>query len=1335
MSTVTYRRRPRKPGPALPSGDLELEPPPDLPAPPPRNIAQLLMILPMLAMVGAMMLLFSGRIFSGGGGGGGFNSGMLVVGGLFGVAMVGMVGMSFTRGGQDAAEMTNSRRDYMRYLAQSRRKVRRAGDQQREAMRWRHPDPSSLWTLGASARLWERRPTDTDFGEVRVAVGTQQLSVVIKTPETKPVEDLEPMSAMALRRFVKAQSTVSNIPIALQLRAFRRVYVRGDHRSSRGLVRAMLSQLATFHAPEDLCLAVVADPGRRRDWEWLKWLPHANHREELDAVGARRLIVGSMSELEGLLAAQLADRNRFQKNVSPIHEGVHVVVVHDGGEVSGNSMLTGAGVSGTTVIEFNPQLPRRLQPWMLCLEVDHDKLVMTQPGGSVDLGRPDWLSVVSAAALARQLSKFRLATVTTSAEEPLAVSMELPDLLGIGDAGAVDPRHTWKDDRPNAQRLTIPIGLDPNGSKVFMDFKEAAQGGMGPHGLVIGATGSGKSEMLRTIVTALAVTHSSQELNFVLVDFKGGATFATLDRLPHTSAVITNLEDELHLVDRMADAINGEMIRRQELLRDAGNYVSQRDYERARRAGAALAPLPSLLIICDEFSELLSAQPDFIDLFVMIGRLGRSLGVHLLLASQRLEEGRLRGLDSHLSYRIGLRTFSAMESRTVLGVPDAYELPQAPGHGYMKIDTDTMLRFRSAYVSGEYRTAQISGTTVQQDGTVARTKVLPYGVEHQPLPPEALTPDEEPEPDEEQLSAEDDPTKETMMSVITSRLEGQGPPAHQVWLPPLEESPSLDQIFTRLAVDGERGLHAPDWPQGSLHVPMGWIDKPFEQRRDLLTFDLSGAGGNMVVVGGPQTGKSTTLRSLIGAMSLCHTPAETQFYCVDTGGGSLRGLADLPHVGGVGSKQKREVVRRVIAQVQSIIDDREARFADLGVETMAGYRTMRARGEVDDPLGDVFLVIDGWQNFKEDFEPLDDDVLVIAQQGGNFGVHLVLSCNRWMDMRPVLRDLMGTRVELKLSDEYDSEIDRKAQKNIPERAPGRGIIHSGHAILSALPRVDGSSSGDDLADGVARFVAASAEAWKHAPAEPIRLLPRELPITELPEPVPARPLPIGVDEARLEPVGVDLSMSPHLLIVGDTECGKTNLLRVFTEQLAKTREQNPTKVLMIDYRRTLLGEVDEELIGEYAAGAEAANEAALRLANSLRNRLPGPDVTPEQLRGRDWWTGPEIYVLVDDYDIVSTQSPDPLAHFVDLLPQARDIGFHLIVTRHIGGISRAMYQNVIQRLTELQTPVLMMSGPREEGAVFGNVRPLPQPPGRGLLIKRDGNSLIQTAWSPSRFGN
>ena len=294
----------------------------------------------------------------------------------------------------------------------------------------------------------------------------------------------------------------------------------------------------------------------------------------------------------------------------------------------------------------------------------------------------DQCSLATAEAFARRLTPLHTVSgvVETSGAEA-GGDADFMELLALGDVHRFDPDQAWQQ-RPARDRLRVPIGTGDGGAVVHLDIKESAQQGMGPHGLVIGATGSGKSEFLRTLVLGLAMTHSPEHLNMVLVDFKGGATFAGMSELPHVSAVITNLAQELTLVDRMQDALSGEMVRRQELLREAGNFASIRDYEKAARPPARTSqPLPSLFIVVDEFSEMLAAKPEFIDLFVAIGRLGRSLGLHLLLASQRLEEGRLRGLESHLSYRVGLRTFCAQESRAVLGVPDAYELPPDPRPG------------------------------------------------------------------------------------------------------------------------------------------------------------------------------------------------------------------------------------------------------------------------------------------------------------------------------------------------------------------------------------------------------------------------------------------------------------------------------------------------------------------------------------------------------------------------------------------------------------------------------------------------------------------------------
>ncbi|NYF56629.1 type VII secretion protein EccCa [Micromonospora purpureochromogenes] len=1316
MSTVVFRRLPRQPGPALPRGEVLLESPPELPEQTPRGMGQLLMILPMVCGVGAMAFLYAGR-------GGGMMT--YVAGGLFGVSMLGMAIGSLGNGGNDKAELNAERRDYMRYLTQMRKRTRRAAEQQRAAMTWRHPEPDALWSIAASRRMWERRITEDDFGEARIATGPQRLAVEIVPPETKPVEDLEPMSAIALRRFVRAHSSVPELPTALSLRAFSRIVLRGDREPVLDLTRAALAQLATFHAPDDLILAVVAAPDRQQVWDWVKWLPHAHHSARTDAAGARRLVFASLAEAEESLADELAGRPRFAPEAKPLTSAPHVVVVIDGGEVSATCQLMGPGLLGATTIDLSGTIPRDAGRWLLCLDAgDGSSLELVRGASSSRLGTPDRLSAEAAEGLARQIAPYRLSQQQTTSDEPLARSMELPDLLGVGDAAAVDVQQTWRP-RSHRDRLRIPLGVGPDGNVVELDFKESAHEGMGPHGLVIGATGSGKSELLRTIVGALAVTHSSEELNFVLVDFKGGATFASLEALPHTSAVITNLADELPLVDRMRDALAGEMTRRQEVLRAAGNYVSRFDYEKARAAGEPLAPMPSLLIICDEFSELLAAKPDFIDLFVMIGRLGRSLGVHLLLASQRLEEGKLRGLDTHLSYRIGLRTFSAVESRIVLGVPDAYELPNAPGHGYLKTDTSTMLRFRAAYVSGPYRAP---GEGQRSSPALVQRRIVPYGVNFVPVQvpqaPVEVAPAEEKPADGKAVA---------MLDVLIERLKGRGTPAHQVWLPPLSEPPSLSELLPPLAVHSTFGLCTATWPgRGQLTVPVGVVDRPYEQRRDPMMVELAGAGGNVVIVGASLSGKSTLLRSMIASLALTHTPREAQFFCLDFGGGALRSLDGLPHVAGVAGRRDTEAVRRTVAEVVAILDDRETRFAQHGIDSVASYRRRRAAGEfADDPFGDVFLVVDGWNTLRQEYEELEQTITNLANRGLGFGVHVVLTAVRWAEIRINMRDLLGTKLELRLGDANESEIDRRAAANVPTGAPGRGLTRDKLHFLTAVSRIDNRRDIEDLTEASAKLARHVADAWPGAPAPKVRLLPRKLPFTELVRVADrsATGLPIGVNEAALAPVHLDLANEPHLTVFGDAECGKTNVLRLIARGITERYTPAQARIVIADYRRGLLGAVEGDHLLDYAPSNQVFSQGLGSIRSALQNRLPGPDVTTAQLRDRSWWKGPDLYILVDDYDLVASGGSNPLSALHELLPQARDIGLHLIITRRVGGIARALYEPVLQRLRELDSPGLLMSGNREEGAVFGTLRPSPQPPGRGTLVRRrDGQQLIQTAW-------
>ncbi|HEY0696602.1 MAG TPA: type VII secretion protein EccCa, partial [Micromonospora sp.] len=1018
MSTVVIKRPPRRPAPEIPTGELTVDPPPEIPPAAGGRWQQVMMVLPMLGGSVAMAMMF-GR------GGGAYS---YVVGAMFGVSSLAMLVSQWgSSGSPKKSEMMAARREYLRHLATLRRKVRQTAALQRDGLFYRHPDPARLWSTVSSHRLWERRPSDPDFGVVRVAVGPQTLATPITPPVTRPLEDLEPMTAGALRRFLDAYSVVPDLPVALSMRGFARVYVR-DGSSGRGqqyqadgtlverpggdaqaLARAMLTQLSVFHAPDELLIAVCAGPERRAAWEWVKWLPHAQHPNRTDALGPVRLVTSSAAELERLLDDVIGNRSRFSP-AGPATDGPHVVVVLDACDLAGATHLAGdGGIDAVTIIDLDGAPPRLLDRSMLVLDVRGGRLNTFSMDSQAEVGKPDRLEVAEAEAVARRLAPLRLAVAAKGADAPLAKEMGLAELLGVGDPESFSIEQGWTP-RANRDRLRVPIGVGADGGAIELDLKESAQDGMGPHGLLIGATGSGKSELLRTLVLGLAATHSSEALNFVLVDFKGGATFSSLDRLPHTAAVITNLADELPLVDRMVDAINGEMIRRQELLRRAGNFASLRDYDKARAGGAALAPLPSLLIICDEFSELLSAKPDFIDLFVQIGRLGRSLGVHLLLASQRLEEGRLRGLDTHLSYRIGLRTFSALESRTVLGVPDAYELPRSPGHGYLKFGTEPLVRFKAAYVSGVFRKAGATGAG--GDGRGGAARLLNYTTHFVPVP-EPTVP-ATPQPVEESAGGD------SLLDVMVARLVGQGPPAHQVWLPPLTQAPALDELLGPVTSDPRRGLTFGN-PElhGALQVPVALIDKPFDQRRDLLWLSLEGAAGHVAVVGGPQSGKSSLLRTLICGLALTHTPTEVQVYCLDFGGGSLASLRDLPHVGGVAGRLEAAAVRRTVGEVSTLLAEREQRFAELGVDSRAAYRRRRAatadgRGPTGDPFGDVFLVVDGWPTLRGEYDDLEPLVTDIATRGLSYGVHVVAAAPRWMDFRPAIRDLFGSRLELRL---------------------------------------------------------------------------------------------------------------------------------------------------------------------------------------------------------------------------------------------------------------------------------------------------------------------------------
>lgn len=1192
--------------------DIVVEAPPELPAPESTGLpARLLPVALSVAGMGVMTVVFA----SGGAAGRqpaflAFPAAMLVS-----TVAAALIGRSRRGGGGLDAD----RGRYLEYLNQLGRSVSEIAAAQCASALRDHPDPDTLWTLIGGPRMWRRRPTDPDFCVVRVGMGVLPLARRVVAPPVPAEEVRDPVTATALRRFLHTHATVPG-PVTVDLGAGSPVMIDGDVGAARAVLRAVVCQLAVLHAPDRVGIAAVVGDGDRAHWDWLKWLPHNRHPTHDDALGPMRMVYSTAAQAQQALAGLPVARLVLvaERAVAPI-AGATVIAI-------------GAGDDGAPV-------------------------TIRTAAGTVSPSRPDRMTAADALTCARRLAGQRVTAGDGDGG--------WPGLVGLADVSGFDPATLWGR-QTGRDRLRAPLGVAADGTPVELDIKEPAEHGMGPHGLCVGATGSGKSELLRTIALGMMARNSPDVLNLLLVDFKGGATFLDYANAPHVAAVITNLADDAPLVARMRAALAGEMNRRQEALRTAG-CDSVAAYQRARRSAAALPALPTLFVIVDEFSELLSQQPDFADTFVAIGRLGRSLGIHLLLASQRLDEGRLRGLDAHLSYRLCLKTLSEAESRAVLGNLDAYHLPTDPGAGYLRVGAGAPIRFQAAVVSGPLRpdTAPRPPAMVRVFGTrVVGPVSRPVEAAH--------------------------PSGRSISAAVLDRLAGHGPAAHRVWLPPLGRPPELRTLLGGAA---------------DLTVPVGLVDRPFEQCRTPLIVDLSGAAGNVAVVGAPRSGKSTALRTLITALAATHDPARVQFYCLDFGGGALSSLHTLPHVGAVAGRAEPRRVGRIVAECEAVVRRREAFFGEHAIASIADYRQRRPGS---DPFGDVFLVIDGWAVLRRDFETLEASIIALAGQGLSFGVHLVLSASRWADIRPALRDQIGTRIELRLGDPADSEIDRRAAAHVPRDSPGRGLSHDGLHMVIASPVAD-VAAGESV-------------------APPIPLLPARVDLDAVRrgsgDEFAGRPL-LGLQERQLQPLAIDFARESHLLILGANGCGKTAALRTLCRELVRTNTAAQAQLVIVDFRRALLGVVASEQLRGYAMSPAALTALLPGLLDLLSGRMPPPDASQAQLRAGSWWSGPDVYVVVDDYDLVASPPGNPLAPLVEFLPYASELGLHLIIARRSGGAERAMFEPLLAGLRDLGCMSLTMS----EAAPFAAAPPLP--PGRGVLTTRAGaDELVQVAWSP-----
>ncbi|HET6953756.1 MAG TPA: FtsK/SpoIIIE domain-containing protein [Acidimicrobiales bacterium] len=987
---------------------------------------------------------------------------------------------------------------FRRELAGFRRELAAVADGERARREALFPDPAEIArrvTLPSTA-LWERRPGHGDFLCLRAGVGDVRWDPPVDGVRRGP--DMPGELAAALDEAAVLTAT----PVPVDLSAGGVVGIVGDRSAALALARSLLCQAAALHGPADMPVMVLARPAAAADWDWAKWLPHTR-----DATGARRNLSAdpelSVRMVDARLKAHAArDRNERRPLGNERPSGPTLLVVVDdeslteGRKAPTRQLLRGDGglVAGIVVASTADRLPA------VCTTV----VEMTDPDGGADLTLPQRGEHVSgflpagmaddvARDCARALARFEDAELDVVGAG-LPASIRLLPLLGLEECTPDAVLARWKaggvDPRPAA-----PIGVSEDG--VFtVDFVAD-----GPHGLVGGTTGAGKSELLRTMVAGLAASVDPDHLTFVLIDFKGGSAFDECARLPHTVGMVTDLDE--HLAERALRCLEAELKYRERTLRRAG-AVDLPDYLRSNRGGE---PMPRLLVIIDEFATLKSELPEFIDALVGVAQRGRSLGVHMLLATQRPQGAINENIKANTNMRIALRVQEASDSADVIDVRDAASIPRtAPGRAYVRLGPGEVVAIQSALSTGS------RGAASQVHVDVAP---FVYGPEPRVDLPPPVAPGaaggEAGEPDETDLSV--------LVATIDEAYARTGRPApRRPWPDPLPTEVDLDALIA----DADR--RAADAGEPRRYVPLALADDPEAQAQYPMGWNRS--EGNLILYGIGGSGTTTALTGLALSLAATTSADEVQIYAVDFGAGELGALAPLPHVGAVIAAGERERQTRLIRYLRGELDRRREEGPD----------ALRRRPA-------LVTLVDGWSAFVAEYSDyggmgLWDAFTRVFADGPEVGLYTVVAADRAAAVAGPLASLVRQRLALRLADRNDYSMFGVRGSAVPDMHPGMGLVVATAQVVQIARPAGGAAA------AAVRLAAACAP--PATPPVPIEALPAEVRLADVAAraELGSRPwtIPIGLAEVTRGPASLVAYQGEHVLIAGPARSGKSTAL-------------------------------------------------------------------------------------------------------------------------------------------------------------------------------------------------
>ncbi|MBD8062895.1 FtsK/SpoIIIE domain-containing protein [Oceanitalea stevensii] len=1054
--------------------------------------------------------------------------------------------------------------------------------------------------LALEPLLWTRRPEHEAYLDLRLGLGTLPSRATVKMPARNDAVPEHWQMVSALKEDFRE---IDGLPATVQLRESGALGLAGPRHVLDDVARAAVAQLVTLHSPAELILTVATSAASAARWDWTKWLPHVGSvHSPLEGahIGSNQAgVIQLVGKIEGLLDArrraagasrtlQLPTLVLLVEDDAPIERGRLVRIAEEGPAV---------GIHVLWCAPSQERLPAVCRTFLtVSTTADGATAGYVKHGAAVRPLACDTVSEDQVLALAKHLA------AVVDAGAPVDDASDLParvSYLGLlGPETAEGPAATLERWRENGS-LTPRDGTPPQRRRHDANLRaligQAATEPFtldlrtqGPHALVGGTTGAGKSEFLQSWVLGMAAAHSPDRVTFLFVDYKGGSAFADCVDLPHTVGLVTDLSP--HLVRRALTSLRAELHFREHLL----NRKGAKDLLALERTGDPECP-PSLIIIVDEFAALATEVPEFVDGVVDVAQRGRSLGLHLVLATQRPAGVIKDNLRANTNLRVALRMNDESDSKDVLGLPVAAGFdPSLPGRGAARTGPGRVTMFQTGYAGGR--------------STTARPKPQ---VEVETLAMGAGTRWERPERAEEVESAgpvDEGPTdiRRVVDSIGAAAVSAGVPAPRKPWLPTLAEVQDLS------------ALH----PRTDSALPLGIVDDPAHQRQT-TTYYRPDVDGNIAFYGGSGAGKSTALRTLAIAAGITPKGGPVQVYALDFASGGLTALESLPHVGSVIDGDDAERVQRLLRRLRETVEERSARYAEARASTIDEYREIA--GRPDEPR--ILLLIDGYGAFRSEWEsigarmPFYQLFLQLLVDGRGAGVHVAVTADRAGSIPSSVAGSLPRKVVMRQVD-TNAYAMLGAPKDVLDESspPGRAIaggLEMQVAVLGGSP---------NLAEQV-RAIEKLAGTLRRAgvPEAPVvRRLPEIIPADTMPRSLAGRPV-VGVADDTLEPVGIEALGT--FLLAGPPQSGRTNALHWLVSSIQRAHPE--ARFLYFGARRSGLRSLD--LWDEAATGPADVAELAKAVVGDLKEPPPegrvGTVVVIEALA--DFLTSPADQPLVE----------------------------------------------------------------------------------------------------------